>query len=239
LLAAIVGLLLPAGWLLYGSARAQLRRAATANRLQHIRMALDLYHAKYGSYPPQYLVDDRGRAAHSWRVLLLEFSYPDLYRRYRFDEPWNGPHNRLLESEMPEDYRSPFVSAKSTITQYVGIAGEGTPWYGTTRLRDRHAAGGNRVVWFVEAANSDIHWMEPRDIPLEQALAGVNVAGGGGIQSNYPEGIPAEMLPLECDFVPAGISAEDLFSILTGRGRETPEQSSTGATRARTPATHE
>jgi hypothetical protein len=49
------------------------------------------------------------------------------------------------------------------------------------------------VVWFVEAANSDIQWMEPRDIPLVQALAGINVPGG--IKSNYPDRLPAGFTP--------------------------------------------
>ena len=54
-----------------------------------------------------------------------------------------------------------------------------------------------RIVWFVEAANTGINWMEPRDVPLEQALVGVNVAGG--IQSDYSDGLPAQLMPYGCD----------------------------------------
>jgi ABC-type antimicrobial peptide transport system permease subunit len=40
---------------------------------------------------------------HSWRVLILPFLEADLvYRQYNFDEPWDGPNNRLLMAQMPE-----------------------------------------------------------------------------------------------------------------------------------------
>ena len=35
---------------------------------------------------------------HSWRVLILPyFCMGDIYNQYNFNEPWNGPKNRLLE----------------------------------------------------------------------------------------------------------------------------------------------
>jgi hypothetical protein len=84
------------------SARLAIRSAGTSARLQHIELALEVYYEAHGCYPPQYLVDGQGKPAHSWRVLLLPYlGYDELYRRYRFDEPWNGPHNSLLAGEMP------------------------------------------------------------------------------------------------------------------------------------------
>lgn len=214
---AILGLLTLAGVVAFQSARVSIHRAGTAARFGHIALAMEVYQDTYGCYPPQYLEDPQGRPAHSWRVLLLVVSYPDLYRRYRFDEPWDGPHNRLLAPEMPKDYRSPFVDAKSTITQYVGIVGKETAWRGTTPLRpdDFRSSKSIPVIWLVEAANSDIHWMEPRDIPLEQALEGISVAGGGGIQSNYSDGLPAQMKRSGRDWVPVDISPEVFRSMLT------------------------
>jgi hypothetical protein len=143
--------------------------------------------------------------------------YPELYARYRFDEPWDGPHNRLLAAEMPKEYRSPFVDSKSTITQYVGIAGKDTPWRGTTSLRNKgmERAESNPLIWFVEAANSDINWMEPRDIPLEQALVGISAPGGRGIQSNYSDGLPAQMIPYGREWLSSATSPDKLQGMLT------------------------
>src|SRR5205085_2654787 len=39
----------------------------------------------------------------SWRVAILPYLANDhLYRRFKLDEPWDGPHNRTLLAEMPE-----------------------------------------------------------------------------------------------------------------------------------------
>jgi len=196
---------------------AAIRRGATASRLQYIQVALLCYHEKFGCYPPQYLLDQQGQPAHSWRVLLLPYlGYDDLYQQYNFDEPWNGAHNRLLMDQMPMEYRSPFLDSDSTISQYVGIVGENTLWQGSTPLRhvdtvDRKAAG---LVWFIECANSDIEWMEPRDVPLEKALLGVSRSHAVGISTNYLDGLPAQLYPGGQQWIPVGTSHESLRAML-------------------------
>ncbi len=198
--------------------RSTIRRGGTASSFKHIEVAMECYCQDHGCYPPQYLTDRHGRPAHSWRVLLLPYlGYGGLYCRYHFDEPWNGPYNRLLATEMPEEYRSPFLGSGLTITQYVGIAGEGTPWRGAAPLRAKDLERGESdpLIWYVEAANSDINWMEPRDIPLEQALVGINVPGGRGVQSNYPDGLPAQMKPSGCRWIPPDIAPGRHRAMLT------------------------
>jgi len=160
--------------------------------------------------------------------------YDALYRRYSFAEPWNGPHNRLLAKEMPYLYRSPFVGPDSTITQYVGIAGKGTPWQGTAPQPPAPVENCEpTLIWLVEAANSDINWMEPRDFPLEQALVGINVPGGGGIQSNYPFGLPAALMPVQNCWVPADIKRDAFRAMLTlaSEGDKANEKATPGAQR--------
>jgi hypothetical protein len=155
---------------------------------------------------------------HSWRVLLLPYlGYEGLYKRYRFDEPWNGPNNKLLENEMPEEFRSQFLSRTSTITQYVGVSGQGAFWRGTAQLRQDDVQHGflNPLICLIEAANSDIDWMEPRDIALDQALEGINARSGGGVDSNYCDGLPAQMLSLGCEWISPNLSRDGLRAILT------------------------
>ena len=196
-------------------------RARTVACLNHIQVALWCYHERYGCYPPQYLADEAGNPAHSWRVLLLpDLGYGELYRRYRFDEPWDGPNNRLLVTAMPAEYRSPFLDSKSTISQYIGIAGKNTAWRGTISLHmeDMRPSEQPTLIFLVEAANSDIQWMEPRDIPVKQALVGINVPGGRGIQSNYTDGLPAQMESSGIEMVPVDISLRVFRSMLTVAG---------------------
>lgn len=79
------------------------------------------------------------------------------------------------------------------------------------------------LVWFIEMANSDVQWMEPRDVPLEQALVGIGVPGGRGIQSNYSDALPVRTV-LDCSgWVPVGTSRSVLLTIFTLRDLEETE----------------
>jgi hypothetical protein len=190
---------------------------ASANGLEQIEVAMECYCQQNGCYPPQYLADKEGRPAHSWRVLIWPYLCgDDSWKRYRFDEPWNGPHNRLLASETPACFRSPNADRKSkaSVTDYVGIAGKETPWRGTRPLRTQDLEDRSRkLIWIVEVANSGINWMEPRDIPFEQALVGINVPGG--IRSDYSDGLPALMMPDGYEFLPVGTTPEAIRAMLT------------------------
>ena len=79
-------------------------RTHCIHNLHMIAVALQSYYVRYQSYPPAYVADEDGKPAHSWRVLVLPFLGPELkqlYDRYRFDEPWNGPNNsKLAETDI-------------------------------------------------------------------------------------------------------------------------------------------
>ena len=93
LIATLQSLLLPA----VQAARESKRQMVCAQNLKQIGLAMHAYHQKYGSFPPAYIAGKDGKPKHSWRLLILPFlDQEDLYREYRFDEPWNGPHNSQL-----------------------------------------------------------------------------------------------------------------------------------------------
>jgi len=116
-----IALLLPA----VQAAREAARRMACRNNLGTIGLAMQNYHQKYGSFPPSFIPDKHGKPKHSWRVLLLPFLNEEaLYRKYRFDEPWNGPHNSALASQMPSVYLCPSESPPGVSqTSYAMIVG--------------------------------------------------------------------------------------------------------------------
>src|SRR5678816_1789236 len=102
IIAVLIALLLPA----VQSAREAARRSQCKNNLQQIGLALHNYHELCGSFPPAYFTDESGRPIHSWRVMILpQLDEMGLYSRYRWDEPWDGPNNSKLLSEMPAVYR--------------------------------------------------------------------------------------------------------------------------------------
>ena len=74
--------------------------------------------------------------------------------------------------------------------------------------------GASNTIAVVEASPSGAaNWMEPRDIPLDQALVGINVPGG--IQSDYPDGLPVQMIPYGEEFLPVATSPDALRAMLT------------------------
>jgi hypothetical protein len=150
------------------------REAAKANACQGhftgIGTAMRDYYKGQGHYPPAFIPDKDGKPAHSWRVLLLEYTDPTTFNSYRFDEPWNGPNNRKLESSMPSFYACPADadSERKWRTNYFVVIGSDTVFPGakTTKLDDIKRPKGETIL-VVEAVGQDVHWMEPKDLMLE------------------------------------------------------------------------
>jgi hypothetical protein len=126
---------------------------------------------------------------HSWRVLILPFMEQEaLYKQYRFDEPWNGLHNRRLHTARVATYECPEHGLKGTMTSYVAVVGPETAWPGTAcvRLKDIKDGAG-KTLMVTEIAESGIHWMEPRDLEASTIPLAVNPTNGQGISSLHRE----------------------------------------------------
>ena len=82
-------------------------RRACMNHMRNVSMALQVYATNNnGELPPAYIADENGKPMHSWRVLLLPcIGHQDLYDRYNFDEPWDGPNNSKLAALIRDVYR--------------------------------------------------------------------------------------------------------------------------------------
>ena len=111
------------------------RRAACANNLHEIALALHQYHQANGCFPPAYIADKSGKPMHSWRILILPFlDRNDLYKAYDFSEPWNGPNNKKLLATRPNVFACPSDPSVgrggATQTSYVAVVGSGAAWAG-------------------------------------------------------------------------------------------------------------
>jgi hypothetical protein len=63
------------------------------------------YHGEHGRLPPAAVCGPDGTPLLSWRVLILPFiEQQALYRQFKLDEPWDGPHN-LAGSHHPQRRR--------------------------------------------------------------------------------------------------------------------------------------
>lgn len=102
-------------------------------------MAVVNYAETNGHFPPAYQLGTDGKTWHSWRVLVLPYVEQDnLFKAYRFDEPWNGPNNSRLAEPMPRVFA--FTGSHQTgltTTNYLAVVGAETMWPGAKgRKRD-------------------------------------------------------------------------------------------------------
>lgn len=176
------------------SAAFHAREAARASQcrggFKQIALALHNYADTYGCFPSPFIADETGRPMHSWRTLILPFiDQLKLYEAYRFDEPWDGPNNRKLHSTMIPLFNCPtrFPSeSQSPVTSYLAVVGPGTMWPENGTIRPADVADGlGNTLMVVEVENSDVLWIEPRDLHLRQMAPTINPKAGQGISSPH------------------------------------------------------
>lgn len=161
----IVGAIVTGVWMAARSVIDSNRRHECRAHLKQIGVALHEYHDRYGSFPPAYVADEDGKPRHSWRVLLLPLlGEEELYRQYRFDEPWDGPSNRDLAARIPAVYACPACGGHEGVTNYLAILGRTTSWPEQYSAQRKDFADGlSSTIQVIEFPDSDVLWLEPRD----------------------------------------------------------------------------
>lgn len=186
---AVMGILI--GMLLPGVRRVRPAafRTSCGNSMRQIVLAFHNYETAHGHFPPAFIADDEGQPMHSWRVLILPFlEHQSVYDRYSMDEPWNGPNNSRLADEISAIYQCPTHRASEPHrTSYCLVTGEGTAFVADHRpeLGDFKDGVASTVI-LVEVNHDDVHWMEPRDINVDQAVQMFVKAADDDPSSNHP-----------------------------------------------------
>lgn len=192
------------------------REAQCSNRLENIGMTLCNYHTTMGTFPPPILTDNDGKALQSWRNLIDPYSILSDLRQgiYDPDEPWNSPSmsSRPMFTRSPDTFQCPVHKpSKPHTTNYLAITGPGTAWPGEQSVRlDDIKDGPSNTILIVEVPDSDVHWMEPRDLDfagLEKA-----VKKHGGLRVLFADG--------RVGFIPASIPRDQLKALVTIAGDE-------------------
>jgi hypothetical protein len=154
---------------------ARQHRTDCEGQLHKISVALKNYYDENSVYPPAVVRDAQGRPMHSWRVLILpHLGKPEeeLHKEYRYDEPWDGPHNRELAQRMPAVYRCPEdPGAVDSQTSYVAIVDSSTDEFAAYPTGGGNAPPKNpplTAYLVVELADSCINWLEPKDVSLDK-----------------------------------------------------------------------
>ena len=202
------------------------RRAICTNHLKQIALALHNYHDHYGCFPPAYIADENGKPMHSWRVLLLPYlEEEDLYKAYDFNEPWDGPNNRKLLDRCPTIFRCPSErngrERPSSETSYLAVIGPHTMWPGQQCVKfDDVPDGFSHTIMVVEAADSGIHWLEPRDLHVLQMNPAVNPEHGQGISSKHTGRANVALVDGAVWILPDTATTENIKALLTRDGGE-------------------
>jgi hypothetical protein len=109
------------------AARTAARRAQSMNNLKQLAIGMLNHADALKTFPPPVLYGPDGKTPYSWRVALLRFiEEGELYKQYRFDEPWDGPNNIKLLDKMPSVYRNPMDPATSHNSSYFVLVGPET-----------------------------------------------------------------------------------------------------------------
>jgi hypothetical protein len=160
---------------LHGTAKARMQSAACAARLKQIGIALQNYHDEHNAWPPAVVTDSKGNPLHSWRVLILPhlgIEEEKLYKRYQFDEPWNGPRNVELAESMPKVYGCPLdPAADQSQTSFLAVIDPATGDFAVHPAPAGTSTGPAppkpmTPFMVVEVAESNVNWMEPKDLVL-------------------------------------------------------------------------
>ena len=195
------------------------------NNLKQIGLALHNSHAQYKTFPPAFVNGPDGKPWHSWRVLILPFLDEEkLYAEYRFDEPWNGPHNSLLLKRRPDVFCC--VTAKPHIpsghTTYSAIVSDETAWPGPAgvSVQDIHDGMSNTIL-VVEVRDAGIPWLAPDDLSLEEACVAPAETPGRLPSSWHTGGLNVLMGDGTVRFVNSMIDLEIWRALLTRDAGET------------------
>jgi prepilin-type processing-associated H-X9-DG protein len=217
--AILAALLLP----LISAARSAAHINSCNCRLKQFDLALLNYESTYKCFPPAYIADANGKPMHSWRVLILPYmERNDIYDKYDFTEPWDGPNNRKLASQIDSLFCCPEPSGGPEETNYLAVVDPETGWPGATPRKIRDIRDGtSKTIALVEVANSGIHWMEPRDLTLAEALKGINAPGPGlTISSHHPGGANVGWFDAHVSLLSNTTSIKLLRGLLTAAGGE-------------------
>jgi hypothetical protein len=141
----------------------------SATSLRCIGLAMGSYHEAFGHLPPAAILGKDGKPLYSWRVALLQFIEQDqLYREFRLDEPWDGPHNKALLGRMPWFYEPARRGGDDPpgLTRYQVIVGPGTA-FERPGLSWADFPDGRANTFLVVEAGEPVPWTKPADLAYD------------------------------------------------------------------------
>ena len=186
---AVAAVIAAAALAAYGWDRlAEAREQTARNRLRAVGTALHLYlEAHDRTFPPALVEGPDGRPWHSWRMLIRPYVEGVGPIAYRFDEPWDSPHNAAAAVAADNPFQSGLVGGTGE-ADVLAVVGRRTGLAGPHALHLDDAAR----TWstFALAGVRAVPWTKPEDLSVPEAIEVVLAAeeppyhiGGDGTAS--------------------------------------------------------
>ncbi len=193
-------------------------RVRSENNLKQLALAALNYHDVYGKFPANATRNIKSDALLSWRVQLLPYLGEEkLYKEFRFDEPWDGEHNKKLIARIPAVFRSPTnpkLSADGKTT-YLAPVGDATMFPPGRGVRIAEVTDGtSNTILFVQA-NDDLAvvWTKPDDLAYDPK------APTNGLGFRYP-GALVVFVDGSTHLIPKTVEKATLQALFTRNGGE-------------------
>lgn len=166
------GVVLPIALLDMAFGSGDVHSAADESSLRLLSKAMLDYHQAHGRLPPAVLRGKDGKPLLSWRVAVLPYlGEEELFKQFKLDEPWDGPHNKTLITRMPKvfcSYRIP-ENADEQIpptTGYQVFTGPGMLFDGRRGMRLADVKDGAEQTILLAETTRLVPWTKPEDMPI-------------------------------------------------------------------------
>jgi hypothetical protein len=146
----------------------QQRRETIIKNLRQLATAMHNHQIEHGSVPLHAIYSNDGKPLLSWRVALLPYlGKHDLYKQFRFNEPWDSEHNKKLLDKMPPIYAPVGVKTKDKHTTFFQVfVGPGSVFEAQRPIKLRQISekdGASNTAMILEAAKA-VPWTKPADL---------------------------------------------------------------------------
>jgi type II secretory pathway pseudopilin PulG len=184
-------------------------RSERENNLKQIGLAIRNFHDVYRQPPQAVLTDEEGRPLSSWRFQLLPF-LEAIMRDVDFSLPWDHPDHEYFSSFGWPTYclRNKRKGPERLCTNVMAVTGRESAFDDWAPTFSELPPD---LILVIEVPDTDIHWMQPGDIDIDEIDESIlKGPDGGGIHVLFKDGSVV--------FIPRDTRLETLKRFLTVEG---------------------